>query len=127
MFSRTRLSLSSALLSRNILLTFTSHVSVHNPRDPKTSGLASFPFARHYLGNRFYFLFLRLLRCFSSPGSLYIAMYSLCSDGLLQPPGFPIRTSAGQSLFAAYRSFSQLTTSFIGSCRQGIPPMLLVA
>ena len=30
-------------------------------------GLASFPFARRYLGNRCFFLFLGLLRCFSSP------------------------------------------------------------
>ena len=29
--------------------------------------------------------------------------------------GFPIRTSTDQSLLAAPRSFSQLTTSFIGS------------
>ena len=31
-------------------------------------GLGSSPFARHYSGNDYYFLFLRLLRCFSSPG-----------------------------------------------------------
>ena len=37
-------------------------------------GLGSFPFARRYLGNRCFFLFLRLLRCFSSPGSLCMAM-----------------------------------------------------
>ena len=33
-----------------------------------TSGLGFSPFARHYLGNRFCFLFLRVLRYFSSPG-----------------------------------------------------------
>ncbi len=33
------------------------------------SGLGSFPFARRYSGNRCFFLFLRVLRCFSSPGS----------------------------------------------------------
>ena len=33
-------------------------------------GLASSPFARRYLGNRCFFLFLRVLRCFSSPGCL---------------------------------------------------------
>ena len=32
------------------------------------TGLGSFPFARRYLGNRVFFLFLRLLRCFSSAG-----------------------------------------------------------
>ena len=33
------------------------------------AGLGSFPFAHHYSGNHYYFLFLRVLRCFSSPGS----------------------------------------------------------
>jgi hypothetical protein len=33
------------------------------------TGLGSFPFARHYSGNHYYFLFLCLLRCFSSAGS----------------------------------------------------------
>ena len=32
-------------------------------------GLGYFPFARHYLGNHFCFLFLQVLRCFSSLGS----------------------------------------------------------
>ena len=32
-------------------------------------GLGCCAFARHYLRNRYYFLFLRVLRCFSSPGS----------------------------------------------------------
>ena len=35
-----------------------------------TTGLGSSQFARRYFGNRSFFLFLRLLRCFSSPGSL---------------------------------------------------------
>ena len=33
------------------------------------AGLGSSHFARRYFGNRCFFLFLRLLRCFSSPGS----------------------------------------------------------
>ena len=33
------------------------------------SGLGSSLFARHYWGNRCFFLLLRVLRCFSSPGS----------------------------------------------------------
>jgi len=33
-------------------------------------GLGSSPFARRYLGSRFYFPFLQLLRCFSSLGWL---------------------------------------------------------
>ena len=38
-----------------------------NPR-PR-SGLGSSPFARRYSGNHCCFLFLRVLRCFSSPGT----------------------------------------------------------
>ena len=34
------------------------------------------PFARRYSGNLCWFLFLRVLRCFSSPGSLLYPMYS---------------------------------------------------
>ena len=41
--------------------------------------------------------------------------------------GFPIRTSADQSLFATPRSLSQLTTSFVVSESQGIPHTLLFA
>ena len=33
------------------------------------AGLGSSPFARRYWGNRFYFLLLRVIRCFSSPRS----------------------------------------------------------
>ena len=39
-----------------------------------------FPFRSPLLGESFfYFLFLRVLRCFSSPGSLYYTMYSYSS------------------------------------------------
>ena len=42
-------------------------------------------------------------------------------------PGFPIRTSADQWIFAPTRSFSQLVTSFVGSWCQVILPTLLLA
>ena len=38
-----------------------------NPRSITTSGLGSSYFARHYFRNRVFFLFLWVLRCFSSP------------------------------------------------------------
>jgi hypothetical protein len=47
------------------------------------------------------------------------------SDYETSEVGFPIRKSSGQSLFAAHRSLSQRTTSFIASQRQGIHRMLL--
>ena len=40
------------------------------PESISTPGLGCSDFARHYSRNRFCFLFLRVLRCFSSPGSL---------------------------------------------------------
>ena len=43
----------------------------HNPGEASLSGLDCSPFARRYLGNRFCFLFLWLLRCFNSPGCLF--------------------------------------------------------
>ena len=48
-------------------------------RTPKCThfGLGSSAFARRYLRNHCYFLFLRLLRCFSSPGSRRIPMDSV--------------------------------------------------
>ena len=39
------------------------------PESISTPGLGYSDFARHYSRNRSYFLFLRVLRCFSSPGS----------------------------------------------------------
>ena len=44
------------------------------PQHASHPGLGSSRFARRYFGNHFCFLFLRLLRCFSSPGSLHTAI-----------------------------------------------------
>ena len=85
-------------------------------------GLGSCAFARHYLRNRCYFLFLRVLRCFSSPGS---PRDIVAVSGSL-PTGFPIRTSAGHRAFAPHRGFSQLVTSFFASESHRHPPCALV-
>ena len=55
----------------------------------RRSGLGCSPFARRYSGNRVFFLFLEVLRCFSSLGSRR-ATYGF-SDGRLgiTPAGFP--------------------------------------
>ena len=67
-----------------------------------------------------FFLFLRVIRCFSSPGSLHYTMYS-CNDTItLLMVSFLIRISTDQCLFATPRSFSQLVTSFFGAMYQGI-------
>ena len=46
---------------------------------------------------------------------------------VLHHEGFPIRKSAGQSLFPTNRSLSQVITSFVGSQCQGIHLMLFFA
>ena len=46
-----------------------SMLQSYNPPPAVTGqGLGSSPFARRYSGNHVCFLFLRVLRCFSSPG-----------------------------------------------------------
>jgi hypothetical protein len=45
--------------------------------------------------------------------SLHTPMYSVHDDLTFIRPGFPIRRSPDQSVFATPRSFSQLATSFI--------------
>ena len=64
-------------------------------------GLGCFPFARRYLGNHCYFLFLRVLRCFSSPRSPHTPMYSVYDDAGLTAPGFPIQKSPDQRMFSS--------------------------
>jgi hypothetical protein len=92
-----------------------------------TTGLGSSDFARHYSRNRGCFLFLQVLRWFTSLGSL------VPDYGFIGPyygftvVGFPIRTSPGQSLLAALRGLSQLATSFIACFCQGIHHAPLVA
>src|SRR5213075_2986243 len=55
------------------------------------------------------------------------AMNSHKLEQVLPRSGYPIRKSTGQSVFAAVRSLSQLTTSFIAYWHQGIHDSLFVA
>ena len=90
------------------------------PRSHYNFGLGFSDFARHYSRNHFCFLFLRVLRCFSSPGSPCITIYSLCNNTILLVLSSLIRISASLWIFAPKRSFSQLVTSFFGATYQGI-------
>ena len=71
------------------------------PEGPQTSGLGSFHFARRYFENRCFCLFLRLLRCFTSPGSPACTIDS-CMRDTLPCAGFPHSDIRGSML--AYSS-----------------------
>ena len=91
------------------------------PRSPcESHGLGCSDFARHYFRNHGCFLFLRVLRWFTSPGLPVHPMDSDARNGCSHPLGFPIRISPDHSLLAASRSFSQLIASFIAFLRLGI-------
>ena len=100
--------------------------AVRTPRRSRR-GLGSSGFARRYSRNRCFFLFLRLLRCFSSPGSPPCVMDSRMDAWDSSHAGFPIQTPADHRAFAPPRSFSQLVASFIGSQCQGIHPAPFLA
>ena len=111
--SNTRLSLSVAGFPKTILLPFRSLMQSITPVCTH-SGLGSFPFARRYSGNRCFFLFLRVLRCFSSPGSPPYVM-----DWRMDDRGLPCRVSPFRNpridgyllLPVAYRSLSRLSSA----------------
>ena len=113
--------------SHAVRLTFVVLNAVRNPERIAPLGLASSAFARHYSQNLGWFLFLALLRCFSSGGSPHIPIYSVYDVWTWLHTDFSIRISADQFVLANPRSFSQLTTSFFGSWCQGILPALLLA
>ena len=79
-------------------------------------GLGSFPFARRYSENRCFFLFLRLLRCFSSPRSLLCSYVFTAGYMDIAPCGFPHSDICGSQdmcsspqLIAAYHVFRRLS------------------
>ena len=86
----------------------------------ESPGLGSSEFASHYYRNHGCFLFLGVLRWFTSPGLLRYPMDSDNGTACSHTVGFPIRKSPDHSLLAATRSLSQLVTSFIACLRQGI-------
>ena len=100
---------SSVQLSNCLRLLFPFSLMVRNPMPQH--GLGSFPFARRYSGNRSFFLFLRLLRCFSSPGFLlipYLIQVWVRTHYCTRVPPFGnLRFYGYVRLPAAYRSLSR--------------------
>ena len=116
--SPTGLSPAAALLSRRFGYAPAVHsLTVLQPRSAPKRGRFGLLHVRSPLlaQSLVYFLFLRVLRCFSSPGSP-LPM----GDTGMKPVGCPIRKSADQWIFAPARSLSQLITSFVASESQGI-------
>ena len=111
--SLTGLSPSPAGFPNTILLNLLLTSAVRTPERSR-SGLASSAFARRYLRNRCFFLFLALLRCFSSGGSPPYVMcwrmdaYSLCMR--VSPFRYP-RIYGYLHLPAAFRSLSRLSSA----------------
>ena len=94
----------------------------YNPVKAETSTVWALPRSLATTGGIIcYFLFLRVLRCFSSPGSPLPSMYSTADTA--EAVGCPIRKSTDQSLLAAPRGLSQRAASFIASQCQGIHQM----
>ena len=94
-------------VSHPVLLHFTIHVVVLQPQLCRNiAGLGSFPFARHYSGNHYYFLFLCLLRCFSS-ARLRICNYP---SGNQVSPFRNLRINSYLLIPVAYRSLSRLSS-----------------
>ena len=90
--------------SSHIVSSDTAVLQPHRCRN--TCGLGSSPFARHYWGNHCYFLFLRVLRCFSSPRSPPSMMDDTSSRYRVVPFG-NLRIKGHLHLPGAYRSLSR--------------------
>ena len=110
-FSISRTGLSPAVATLSCVFRYRSSSVLPAVLQPRASpqddpGLGWCAFARHYLRNRFYFLFLRVLRCFSSPGSPPV--FAGCRDRSrrVSPFGHP-RVTGHLPLTAAFRSLSR--------------------
>ena len=105
-------------------------ISSHYP-DCKTdaalqaAGLGSFPFARRYSGSRFFFPFLGVLRCFSSPGYPPRPMNSALDARGLPWPVFGLGNLRVNAWLAANRSLTQPSRVLHRSLTPRHPPYTL--
>ena len=129
--ARTGLSPSAGGLSRPFRFASRSRVAVLQPRRRRNAaGLGFSPFARHYWGNHSCFLFLQVLRCFSSLRSPHHKGDASPSDWRVVPFGNP-RVNGHLRLDGAYRSLSRPSSPpraqastmcpFYTSCRFSFP------
>ena len=124
--SVTGLSPSLAGFPKAIPLQLSSFLAVRTPQCTHC-GLGSSGFARRYSRNRCFFLFLRLLRCFSSPGSPPYAM-----DSRMDTWAFPMWVSPFRHprikgyllLPVAFRSLSRLSSALSAKASTLCPSLL---
>ena len=101
-------------LSQNRSISFTESFMRSVTPACTHAGLGSSHFARRYFGNRVFFLFLRVLRCFSSPGSPpYVMDWRMDDGGLLRrvSPFRHPRIYGYVRLPGAFRSLSRLSSA----------------
>ena len=104
----------SGWLSQNHSAMKSSHVMRSITPACTHAGLGSSHFARRYSGNRVFFLFLRLLRCFSSPGSLPYVMNWRMDNWRFSSwvsPFRNLRITGYLLLPEAFRSLSRLSSA----------------
>ena len=113
--------------SQTLQVCFQQITTVLQPRNSRNCpGLGSSPFARHYLGNHSYFLFLQVLRCFSSlrlPSNL--SRNNAASRHWVVPFGY-LRINSYVPIPAAFRSLSR-PSSPLRAKASPIRPFLLLA
>ena len=110
--SYTGLSPSMVCFSKTFLLDSWVIFVVRYPRWISSPGLGSSCFARHYFRNRVFFLFLQVLRCFSSLRSLHIYYFThIWITSLLPLVEFPHSDICGYNEYlllpTAFRSLSR--------------------
>ena len=124
--SNTRLSLSMVIYSK--IFSYPHFSYIESPATPRQRrGLGSTAFARRYWRYLIWFLFLTLLRCFSSGSAppiairsafanrLYDRLSRLNRDGLLHS-----ETAGSQAVYRFPDDIVDIHTSFLGQSCQGI-------
>ena len=118
--SLTRLSLSSAVLPCTFCCPFSHSITVLQPRISPVWAFS--PFARRYSGNHCCFLFLRVLRCFSSPGSSPFS--GMTAVGCRVPPFGYRRFFASLRLAVAFRCLARPSSVQCGQASSLRPSLL---
>ena len=125
--ARTGLSPSAGGLSRPFRFASRSRVAVLQPRRRRNAaGLGFSPFARHYWGNHSCFLFLQVLRCFSSLRSPHHKVMPCLQHGGLSHSEIPASTAicASTGLIAACHVLRRLREPRHPPCALSILPVV---